>query len=285
MINPAPPVHKPGKFIETGAWMDGWESKRHNPTYDWCIIQLGFPGSLKGFDLDTHYFTGNQAPFASVDAAYLPQDSSVDEAHWVQLLPRVALHPDSHNIFELTDESEVYTHLRVNNIPDGGIARFRAYGNLFPVYPEDKDEELDLAFVGHGGKVVQVSDQHYTPASNILLPGRGKNMGDGWETRRSREPGHKDHVVIQLGQPGYLTKAVIDTCHYRGNYPHQISLEGALSSEEIPTQWTTLVPPSSVGPHDLFSFDLDPTHVYSHVKFSIIPDGGVQRVRIYGRCQ
>jgi hypothetical protein len=59
MINPAPPIHAPGRFvgkfyiihysiflgytkitffsrnIDTGAWMDGWESKRHNPTYDW----------------------------------------------------------------------------------------------------------------------------------------------------------------------------------------------------------------------------------------------------------
>jgi allantoicase len=35
MINPAPPLHCPGRFVDTGAWMDGWETKRHNPTYDW----------------------------------------------------------------------------------------------------------------------------------------------------------------------------------------------------------------------------------------------------------
>jgi allantoicase len=57
---------------------------------------------------------------------------------------------------------------------------------------------FDLAHVFAGGRVLCVSDQHFGDGSNLILPGRGKNMGDGWETKRSRIKDHNDWVVIQL---------------------------------------------------------------------------------------
>ncbi|RCH80453.1 Allantoicase [Rhizopus stolonifer] len=287
MINPLPPIHAPGKFVETGAWMDGWESKRHNPDHDWAIIKLGFHGTFEGFDIDTHYFTGNQAPFASVEAAYVPAGSDVesDKTEWTEILPKVPLPPTQHNVFVLDKPTKVYSHLRLNNIPDGGIARFRAYGHVSPTLPKDKSQVIDLAFCGNGGRAVDVSDAHYTPGSNILLPGRGKNMGDGWETKRSRTPNHTDHVTVRLGQPGHLLKAVIDTSDYRGNYPHKIILQATKSQEFNPkdSEWTTLIEPASVGPHGLFYFDLPHTDkTFSHAKIIIVPDGGIKRLRLYG---
>ncbi|KAI7871320.1 allantoicase [Spinellus fusiger] len=288
MINPAPPLHCPGRFVEeTGAWMDGWESKRHNPTYDWAIIRLGFSGFFCGFDIDTHYFTGNQAPAASVEAAYVPEgDVQAPEVQWTEILPRVNLPPNRHNVFVLEKETSVYTHLRLNNIPDGGIARFRAYGNVASSWPNDISTVVDLAFVGNGGRSVQVSDEHYTPGSNLLLPGRGVNMGDGWETKRSRVAGHTDYVVIRLGDKGHLIKAAIDTSHYKGNYPDKILLEATSSDKEVPeaqSEWTTLIEKSSVGPHDIFYFDLPHTDkAFTHAKITIIPDGGLKRVHLYG---
>lgn len=109
----------------------------------------------------------------------------------------------------------------------------------------------------------------------MLLPGRGSNMGDGWETKRSRAPNHSDHVVIRLGDKGRILKVEIDTSHYKGNYPNKIMLEAALTDAEVPdasAQWSTLVDPSSVGPHGLFYFD--PKHtdkVFSHARITIIP--------------
>jgi allantoicase len=87
-----------------------------------------------------------------------------------------------------------------------------------PIFPEDVFVPLDLAHVYSGGRVVAVSDQHYGVGANLLLPGRGayshrisfigfmlpypiligKDMGDGWETKRSRTPGHNDWVIIKL---------------------------------------------------------------------------------------
>lgn len=105
-----------------------------------AVIKLGFPGSFVGFDIDTHYFTGNQAPFASVEACNIPEDQDVtsSEIQWTEILPKVELPPSQHNVFVLKNETAVYTHLRLNNIPDGGIARFRAYGSISPVWSEDK---------------------------------------------------------------------------------------------------------------------------------------------------
>jgi len=77
-------------------------------------------------------------------------------------------------------------------------ARFRVYGHVTPIIPVSADDLFDLAYVFAGGRVEFVSDQHFGVGSNLILPGRGKDMGDGWETKRSRQPGHKDWVIIKL---------------------------------------------------------------------------------------
>jgi allantoicase len=119
--------------------MDGWESKRHNPTYDWAIVKLGFAGNILGFDIDTSHFTGNQAPAASVEATFCPEgDVQAKDVEWTQVLPKVDLPPTCHNYFLLNNpDGKVYTHVRLNNIPDGGIARFRVYGTVKPIWPKN----------------------------------------------------------------------------------------------------------------------------------------------------
>jgi len=115
--------------------------------------------------------------------------------------------------------------------PDGGIARFRLFGVVVPVFP-DPSVTVDLAHVANGGLAVAVSDQHFGKASNVLLPGRGVDMGDGWETTRSRGKGHTDWVIVKLGAPGTIEKVVIDTAHFKGNFPKLVKLE-ATNSEEV----------------------------------------------------
>ncbi|KAL9541620.1 hypothetical protein MBANPS3_009025 [Mucor bainieri] len=287
MLNPEPALSCPDKFVETGSWMDGWESKRHNDTYDWCIIRLGFAGAINGFDIDTSYFTGNQAPAASVEGAYCPEGTGLEaDLVWTEILPKVELPPTCHNFFQLEQQSAVYTHLRLNNYPDGGIARFRVYGEVQPTLPKDKNAVIDLVYVGHGGRSVQVSDEHYGPGDFLVLPGRGKNQGDGWQTARSRADGYSDFVVLRLGAAGHILQAEVDTTHFKGNFPRQIKLEATNSSEVVPpanAEWSTLVEPSATGPNSIFYFDTAHTDkVFTHAKISIIPDGGFKRLRLYG---
>ena len=115
--------------------------------------------------------------------------------------------------------------------PDGGIARFRVFGTVVPVFPESSTT-IDLAHVGNGGLTVAYSDQHFGKASNLLLPGRGMDMGDGWETRRSRGGDHCDWVVVKLGARGVIEKVVVDTAHFKGNFPKMVKVE-ATNSEEV----------------------------------------------------
>jgi allantoicase len=58
----------------------------------------------------------------------------------------------------------------------------------------------------NGGRILGFSDAHYGDYMRLLAPGRGINMGDGWETRRRREPGY-DWMIIALGARGEIEKA------------------------------------------------------------------------------
>lgn len=84
--------------------------------------------------------------------------------------------------------------------PDGGLGRFRAYGSVLPTL-STSDGAVDLAHVLAGGKITGESDKHFGRGGNLILPGRGFDMSDGWETKRSRGrlgTGRGDWVVIQL---------------------------------------------------------------------------------------
>ena len=147
---------------------------------------------------------------------------------------------------------------------------------------------IDLAFVGHGGRSVQVSDEHYGPGDFLVLPGRGKNQGDGWQTARSRVEGYADFVVLRLGAAGHILQAEVDTTHFKGNFPRQIKLEATNSTDAVPAanaEWFTLVEPSSTGPNSIFYFDTAHTDkVFTHAKISIIPGKFVHPLLIDVLC-
>ncbi|KAF9653807.1 allantoicase [Thelephora ganbajun] len=297
LVEPAPILK--GQFGPKGALFSGWESRRHNPTYDWCIIKLGTPGNITGFDVDTSHFSGNEAPEVSVEALFVADggaDPLSDDKKWTEILPKVPLGPDSRHLFTVTASSAV-NYVKLNMYPDGGIARFRVYGAVSPVIPSDVHEEFDLAHVFSGGRVVFTSDQHFGVGSNLILPGRGKDMGDGWETKRSRQPGHKDWAIIELGgHGGHLSHVEIDTAHFKGNFPESCELHAINSPGLVPPHhqgvsemserpsWTTILSRTKLGPHRRHFFQLQNVNhaKYTHVMLTIHPDGGIKRVRIIG---
>ncbi len=290
MLADREPVFIADKYDDNGKWMDGWESRRRRDDgHDWCIIKLAVRGTIHGFDIDTRFFTGNYPPCASVEACDCvgrPDDTTV----WQEIVPRMDLDGDSHNFVECEPDVP-YTHLRLNIFPDGGVARFRAYGRAAPARLEG---EIDLASALNGARCVDWNDSHYGDPQCLLYPGRGENMGDGWETRRRREPGN-DWIIIALACPGRIERVIVDTIHFKGNYPDCCTLEGAFSedSADIPEalaalEWRELMPQQKLQmdrEHE-FSGDLisDPGTV-SHVRLNIFPDGGVSRLRLYGRVE
>ncbi|MEO6723583.1 MAG: allantoicase, partial [Ferruginibacter sp.] len=199
LLKPGRGIFIPEKYTDRGKWMDGWESRRkREPGNDWCIIQLATPGKIFGVDIDTNHFLGNHPPFASVDAFNI-KDADTDDYEqlkWIEILPKSALQPGSQNLFEITDQN-VYTHLRLNIYPDGGVARFKVYGEVVKNWAAvGENDAVDLAAAENGGKAILCNDMFFSHMDNLIMPGRGVNMGDGWETKRNRNPGNKDWVIV-----------------------------------------------------------------------------------------
>jgi allantoicase len=271
--------------------MDGWESRRRRDQgHDHCIVQLAAPGSLTALDIDTRFFTGNFPPYASVDGCHAR--GKPDRAtQWTPLLPRVGLRGDSRNTFPLPPTREL-THLRLNIFPDGGVARLRAYGVVAADAIADAGGgPIDLAAALHGGRALACSDEHYGAMNNLLLPGRAASMADGWETRRRREPGF-DWVILQLGRPGRIERIEVDTAHFKGNFPHQVSMHASLLTTSTPDNlaseclyWPVLLEPQLLKADAVHSFDsaVRDAGVVSHVRVNMHPDGGMSRVRLFGR--
>lgn len=292
LLNPEPAVFIPGKYDENGKWMDGWETRRKRGNgYDHAIIQI-CSGLIQGVDIDTSHFTGNYAPSVSIDACQssIPPDANTP---WTQILDAQALQGNSHNVFKI-DSKQTWNYLRLNIYPDGGIARLRVYGEIqrdLSVLAEG--EELDLAAMLNGGRALCASDMHYGHISNLIAPGRGVNMGDGWETRRRREPGF-DWAIIRLAAAGEISRLVLDTAHFKGNYPYECSVYGTFytggNEASIAAQslyWQELLSPQKMAADTEFTFvePLKKIGVVSHIRLNMYPDGGVSRIRAFGQLR
>ena len=293
MLNAGPAVWKEGLYTERGKWMDGWETRRRRtPGHDWSVIRLGAPGIVRGVVIDTSFYTGNYPEHASVEACALGDNASVEgilsgAVHWETLLPKTQLAGDTINAFETPGQRRRVTHLRLNIFPDGGVARFRAHGDVVPDQ-EIFNSEVDLAAMENGGYVVSCSDMHYGHRQNLILPGRSTHMGDGWETKRRRGPGH-DWSIIRLARRGRITRIELDTDHFKGNAPGKCMLEYTDADEKAVlaavAAWTELLPETPLEPHmrhKWYEFD---SNEATHVRLNIYPDGGVARLRLIGKAQ
>jgi allantoicase len=288
LIDPGDPVFIADKYDENGKWMDGWESRRKRESgNDYCIIRLGVPGVLCGVDIDTSHFTGNYPPAASIDACV--SDDDVPAGGWTEILGRTELQGDAHHYLAIDDDS-VWTHVRLNIYPDGGVARLRLFGQVRPEFGT-LAMSIDLLALENGGRAIACSDEHFGSMHNLNVPGRGVNMGDGWETARRRGPGN-DWVIFELGHAGAIDRIEVDTAHFKGNYPDRVSFDAALfaSADEATNDcnaWQTLLPESKLemDKQHFFESELNELGPVSHVRMLIFPDGGVSRVRLFGHIR
>jgi len=289
LLKGEPAIFLPDEYTERGKWMDGWESRRkRTPGHDWCLIKLGVEGRISGVDIDTAFFLGNHPPFASLDACHAPGASAEqlrDEVEWTNILDQIALQRGSQNLATVSSES-TWTHVRLNIFPAGGVARLRVYGEPAPA---SESERVDLAALGRGGCALACSDMFFSPMNNLLLPQRAENMGQGWETRRSRPPG-KDWVIVRLGEPGLLDVVEIDTNHFRGNYPDRCAVDAIYWPGAPPhaltrsNDWTEIIGSTKLHAHEQQMLDVAQAGPWTHVRLRIEPDGGVSRMRVFGRA-
>ena len=270
--------------------MDGWEPRRRRaPGHDWCILRLGVPGDLLGVDIDTRYFLGNHAPYGSVQATIAPLDASPewlrDEANWTTVLAQVPLERGGHNVFAVAPFRGA-THVKLNIYPAGGVARFRVHGRPRPP-AVSAGASVDLASVMRGGQALACSDMFFSRMDNLLLPTEAPTMGHGWETKRSALP-RQDWVVIALGEPGTLDAVVLDTRHFKGNYPEGATVEALYWPNASPhaltasNDWELIAGPVSLGPDSAHDVAVDRAGPWTHLRLTILSDGGISRLRAYG---
>ncbi len=292
LLDDGEPVFIDGKFDAHGKWMDGWESRRRRDGgHDWCVVRLGVAGAVVGVDIDTRHFTGNYPPAASLEACL--SDSQPDAAtEWTTILAPRRLGPDARHFARVGDAGP-WNWLRLNMLPDGGIARLRVYGRPHREWSTaDGETDQELSALGSGGRVVAYNNAHYGNVWAVLAEGRGKDMGDGWETRRRREPGH-DWMIVALGAPGEVGAIEIDTAHFKGNFPDRCSVQAALVGEatdrSLVTQamfWQPLLGEMKMSADRVHRFDgeqINELGAVSHVRLNIHPDGGVSRFRVFGK--
>jgi allantoicase len=283
----------PGKYTERGKWMDGWESRRkRTPGHDWCIVRLGLAGVIRGVDVDTNHFLGNAPKSIALEAVklsgYVPVTRLLEPAvTWAPIIAESPVSPGAQNLFDVTSP-QAWTHVRLHIFPDGGVARLRLYGEVRPDWQRLLLESrvLDLAAIEHGGMAVGASDQFFSDRRNLIMPGRSANMGDGWESRRRRGPGH-DWVVVQLGRSGTVKRLQLETTHFKGNFPDTCSVEAV----RLPAGADALA--ENVKWRELLSrqpLEADTQHEFSalaelgpvtHLRLTIFPDGGVARLRAF----
>jgi allantoicase len=156
----------------------------------------------------------------------------------------------------------------------------------------------DLASRDLGGSVVFANDELFAEKENLIKPeapvfaaadfGHKGKVYDGWETRRRREPGH-DHAIVRLGACGIVHGVVIDTAHFRGNYPPQVSVEATVAdgypgpAELAGLPWQSLVDRTSAQGDAANRYPVADRRRWTHVRLSIYPDGGVARFRVHGQ--
>lgn len=313
LLLPGPAEFDPERFGHKGKIMDGWETRRRRgasadhpwPTaddHDWALVRLGAPGVVRGVVVDTAHFRGNYPQAVSVEGTSVPGSPSPerllgDDVKWTTLVPRTPVGGHAANGFSVAVE-QCFTHLRVNQHPDGGIARLRVYGEVVP------DPAwltalgaFDVAALENGGLVEDASDRFYSPATNTIRPGRSRQMDDGWETRRRRDHGH-DWIRYRLAAQARIRALEIDTAYLKGNSAGWAAVSvwngeggdggriGAGDEGSLPGAggdgWQEILPRTRLQPDTNHRFVLPTPAVGTHARVDIYPDGGIARLRLFG---
>lgn len=303
LLKPGPAEFDPERFGHKGKIMDGWETRRRRGSsrerphpadgdHDWALVRLGAPGVIRGVVVDTAHFRGNHPQSVSIEAAAVtgspsPAELLADDVEWTVLVPRTPVGGHAANGFAVATERR-FTHLRVNQHPDGGIARLRVYGDVAP----DPGwlaalGTFDLVALENGGRVEDASDRFYSPATNTIRPGRSHKMDDGWETRRRRDRGN-DWISYRLVEQAEIRAVEIDTAYLLGNSAGWASLsvrqddDGSDGRGGGVSMWTEVLPRTRLQPDTNHRFVLAAPVVGRDVRIDIYPDGGISRLRVFG---
>ena len=98
--------------------------------------------------------------------------NKIKQFKWISILSKKKVRANSHHFFSVKN-NKVFTHIKFNIFPDGGVARLRLYGSIAKSN-KLKNKKINLASLLDGASVIACNNEHFGKAENILAPGKAK---------------------------------------------------------------------------------------------------------------
>jgi len=318
LLSPFQPVFNPNLYGKQGKIMDSWETVRHNQKEcDVMVFELKNPSEINFVSFSTKYHLGNQAEFVRLEGfvdSSTPLSTTQEESRWIELVPKTKLDGHAFQCLKLNPSRKIFSKVRVSIYPDGGLTRLGLYKELpdsevksfvfeekIPAtqkpltilyQPTDEEiksnlfrfkdgEEINLASLAFGAKIINVTNEHYGPAIQVLSPFTPLNMFDGLESARSREKNHSEEFVIQLATQSKIHRIEMDFTFFVNNNPMFVSVLGKSDNK-----WISIIEKVNVKPFagNVKSVEISDSHEFDQIKVITYPDGGMNRFRVFGYC-
>ena len=234
-------VWREGEYTERGKWMDGWETRRRrdagDDSHDWCVIRLGARGH-RARRRRRHVVLQGQlsrrrarSMSATCRACRRPRTSTARAV--ARVLPRTPLTGDSHNLVAVDGRAGGDAPAAPNL---SRTAASRGCASTAKSLPTGRGCGCAATSTSPPPSTAawssRCSDMFFGSRHNLIMPGDATHMGDGWETRRRRGPGH-DWTIIRLGAAGTIRRVDVDTRHFKGNAPGACSLEACAADDAL----------------------------------------------------
>jgi allantoicase len=93
---------------------------------------------------------------------------------------------------------------------------------------------------------------------------------------------------MKLARCGVTKGIDIDTSHFTEDFPPAASIEGCYSENDVPDVnigWQTVVSATTLRGDAHHYFAVTSSRVFTHLRVTLYPDGGIARLRVYGHPQ
>jgi malate synthase len=315
MLSDFDPIFDPELFGKQGKIMDSWESARHNSNPpDFVEFEVLNAAPIRYVSFSTKFHDGNQAEFIKLFGRVDQKSEWVDICGKLQMRAhgylnlklnsptpifkyyRIEMYPDGGfsrlGLYADLPADEVQKFEPLNT------AEAKRFSDLIPKshkplvisYTADAEkcrsniervgiENINLAGVAFGAKLLSATNEHYGPAIQVLSPFPAIHMFDGLESARSRDPGHFEEVIIELAMAKPIKLILFDFTYFVNNNPKEILVQGLNQHG----QWIELIAKINVkafaGHKKIFK--VSSPEIISQLKLRMFPDGGINRIKVY----
>eukprot|EP00930_Biecheleria_cincta_P000818 TRINITY_DN102014_c0_g1_i1.p1 TRINITY_DN102014_c0_g1~~TRINITY_DN102014_c0_g1_i1.p1 ORF type:complete len:808 (-),score=91.68 TRINITY_DN102014_c0_g1_i1:58-2340(-) len=156
----------------------------------------------------------------------------------------------------------------------------------------EEQQMVNVADIDLGASIEAVTNEHYSPAIQVISPLPPINMFDGLESARSRVKGSRESVTVKLAWPASITSILCDWTYFVNNNPLYVTIAARRADTH---EWVKLIEDDFVKPFaaskKLYSKKTcskgelqlfgDLQTQFSSVRFEAFPCGGINRLLVF----